>query len=183
MKEILPLIIIVIIIVYISKQTRKEFHSRWASLLPNFKYSTQEFYDLVKTEMLNHEVEKLTYESVNLTTSHILSHRRMYLRVKWEDYHYDLCFAPFGDGCFVSWWLMYNISTGEEIFSKFPLIGGWIVKSFYHKTYYQIDSASMFMTYAQKSVLAVIDDITKGTGIRLTELDRKPILSEINKRI
>jgi len=35
------------------------------------------------------------------------------------------------------------------------------------------------MTFAQHSVLAVIDEITKNTGIRLSEDERKPILNNI----
>jgi hypothetical protein len=38
------------------------------------------------------------------------------------------------------------------------------------------------MTYAQNSVLKVIDEITKDTGIRLSEAERKPILRNIFDR-
>ncbi len=38
----------------------------------------------------------------------------------------------------------------------------------------------MFMSYAQTSVLKVIDDITNDKGVRaLTEAERKPILNNI----
>jgi hypothetical protein len=46
-----------------------------------------------------------------------------------------------------------------------------------------VDTASMLMSYAQKSVLNVIEEITNNKGVRtLTEAERKPILNDIYKR-
>ena len=132
--------------------------------------------------MASHEIKGLTFKKVSLKTGNIVSSKRLYMRVKWQDYHYDLCFAPFGDGCFVSWWLIFEVSSEEEFISRIPFIGEWLRRSFFRLTYYKIDSASMFMTYAQRSVLAVIDEITKEMGVRLTEDQRKPILNNIFSR-
>ncbi len=148
-------IVVILVLVMVFKQPRKEYHSNWSQLLPNFKFSTKEFYKLLKKEMFSHDVDKLFYKEVDITIGGVLSSKRTYLRIKWQDYYYDICFAPFGDGCFVSWWLIYQISSGEDFYTRFPFIGEWIRRSFYRKTYYKIDSASMFMTYAQHSVLAV----------------------------
>lgn len=164
------------------RKSKEDYHSNWASLLSGFKFSTKEFYALVQTEMKSHEIKKLSFEEVSLKTGSVFSSERLYLRIKWREYYYDLCFAPFGDGCFVSWWLIYEISDGEEFLGNLPFIGEWIRRAFYRKTYYKIDTASMFMTYAHNSVLKVIDEITKSTGIRLTELERKPILNNIFAR-
>ncbi len=182
MEALIPIAIILIVILIVIKQPKKSHHSNWAQLLPNFKFSTKEFYKLIQEEMLSHDVEKLSFKEVNLKTGNIISSERKYLRIRWQDYYYDLCFAPFGDGCFVSWWLIFEISPNEEFLSRIPFIGEWIRRAFFRKTYYKIDSASMFMTYGQRSVLAVIDEITKESGIRLTEDQRKPILNNIFQR-
>lgn len=178
------LIIILVIIVFINllRKPKEDYHSNWAQLLPGFKFSTKEFYVLVKQEMESHEIKELSFKKISLKTGSVFSSERLYLKVEWEEYHYDLCFAPFGDGCFVSWWLIYETSSDEEFLTKIPFIGEWIRQAFYRKTYYKIDTASMFMTYAHHSVLAVIDEITKNTGIRLTELERRPILNNIFAR-
>jgi hypothetical protein len=178
------LIIILVLLVIISflRKPKEDHHSNWAQLLSGFKFSTKEFYELVQSEMQSHEIQELSFEEVSLKIGSVFSSERLYLRVKWQEYHYDLCFAPFGDGCFVSWWLIYETSSEEEFLTKIPFIGEWIRQAFYRKTYYKIDTASMFMTYAHHSVLAVIDEITKGTGIRLTELERKPIMNNIFAR-
>lgn len=159
-----------------------ELHSHWSQLLSGFKFSTQEFYKLLEEEMRNHEVQNVTFEKVNLKTGSIFSSERLYLRIKWQDFKYDLCFAPFGDGCFVSWWLIFETSEFEVLLSKIPFIGGWLRHAFYRPTYYKIDTASMFMTYSHHSVLSVVDAITKETGIRLSEFERKPILRDIFHR-
>ncbi|MBA4409711.1 MAG: hypothetical protein C0397_09855 [Odoribacter sp.] len=175
-------ILVLLVIISILRKPKEDYHSNWAQLLSGFKFSTKEFYKLVKEEMQSHEIKEISFEEVSLKIGSVFSSERLYLRVRWKEYYYDLCFAPFGDGCFVSWWLIFETSPEEEFLTKIPFIGEWIRRVFFRKTYYKIDTASMFMTYAHHSVLAVIDEITKSTGIRLTEAERKPILNDIFHR-
>jgi len=179
---IIAFVLLLIIIIIALRKPKEDLHSHWSSLLPDFKFSTKEFYTLVRSEMISHDISKMSFVEVSLKTSSVVSAKRLYLRFKWQDYRYDLCFAPFGDGCFVSWWLIFEPSGGEAFLTNIPLIGGWIKKAFYKKTYYKIDTASMFMTYAQHSVLAVIDEITKNSGVRLSQEERKPIMKSIFDR-
>ena len=39
------------------KDPKEDYHSNWATLLSSFKFSTKEFYERVKSEMLNHGIE------------------------------------------------------------------------------------------------------------------------------
>lgn len=164
------------------RKPHEDYHSHWSQLLSGFKFSTRQFYDLVRKEMESHEITDLSFEEVLLKIGSIFSSERLYLRVRWQEYRYDMCFAPFGDGCFVSWWLIYETSDTEVLLSKIPFIGEWLRHAFYRPTYYKIDTASMFMTFSHHSVLVVVDEITKNIGIRLTELERKPILNDIFHR-
>lgn len=175
----IAIIIILVIFISLIRKPNEDYHSNWSLLLPNFKFSTKEFYELFRKEIENHDISDLSIMEVSLKTGSIFSSERLYLRVRWNEYYYDLCFAPFGDGCFVSWWLIFETSEGEEIFSKTPLIGEWIRRAFYRKTFYKIDTASMFMTYAHNAVLSVIDEITKSSGIRISQEERKPILKSL----
>ena len=172
-------VVIILVIIGLLRSSKVENHSHWSKLVSGFKFSTKEFYELVKVEMERHEVTDLYFEEVSLKTGSIFSSERLYLRVSWKDYYYDICFAPFGDGCFVSWWLFFKSSDAEEFLTKIPFVGVLIRNAFFRKTCYQIDTASMFMTYAHKSVMEVIDEITKNTGIRIDEIDRRPILNNI----
>jgi hypothetical protein len=175
-------LLFVIVIVSLLRTPREDYHSNWAQLLSGFKFSTKKFYELITEEIQSHEIKGLSFEGVNLKTGSVFSSERLYLRIRWQEYRYDLCFAPFGDGCFVSWWLIYETSSDEELLTKIPFIGEWIRRAFYRKTYYKIDTASMFMTFSHSSVLRVVDEITKDTGIRLSEIERKPILNNIFHR-
>ena len=168
------------ILKFIFNQAMKSYHSRWNTLIDDFNFSTQEFYQLLKEELLSNKISQMNIGQVSLKEGGVLSFRRTYLRVTWKEYQYDVCAAPFGKGFFVSWWLLYNDSIGEILISKIPFIGTWLLRKLYPITYYRIDTASMFMAYAQSSVLKVIDDITNEKGIRaLTEAERKPVLNDI----
>ncbi|WP_299223126.1 hypothetical protein [uncultured Psychroserpens sp.] len=172
-----------VILKFIFTKTLKYYHSNWNTLIEDFNYSTEDFYQLFKKELLSQGVSGINANDVSLYEGSMFSQRRRYIRVKWKEYQYDICAAPFGKGFFVSWWLLYKNSVLQIIISKIPFIGGWLTRKLFPVTYYKIDTASMFMTYAQSSVLKVIDEITKDKGIRaISENDRKPILNDIFTR-
>lgn len=177
---ILYVILVFLLLKFIFSRALKNYHSRWNTLIDDFDFSTQEFYQLFKKELLSQGISGISTSDVSLHEGNIFSPKRRYIRVRWKDYQYDICAAPFGNGFFVSWWLFYKDTLGQIIISKIPLIGKWLVKSLYPITYYKIDTASMFMSYAQSSVLKVIDDITNNKGVRaLNESEKKPVLNNI----
>jgi len=158
-------------------------HSNWNHLLDDFNFSTKEFYSRLEEELQSQGIKKVDTYTVSLKTGGIFSSRRKYLRVQWKSYRYDICGAPFGKGFFISWWVLYKNPIMKILISKIPLFGVWLANKWFPITYYKIDTASMFMTYCQSSVLKVIDDITKGSGTRsLTDNERKPILKDVFKR-
>lgn len=172
-----------LVLKFIFSKTLKNYHSRWNTLIDNFEYSPKEFYKRLKTELELHGVTKINIKEVYIKEGGIMSFSRIYLRATWKDYQYDICGAKFGHGFFISWWLLYKDSIGKILISKIPFVGSWLAQKLYPVTYYRIDTASMFMSYAQSSVLKVIDDITNNKGLRaLTENDRKPVLNDIFKR-
>jgi len=176
-------IILYIILRFIFTNLFKEYHSNWNTLIDSFEYSTEEFYVKFKKEMLSHGVSGITASDISLKEGNVFSPRRRYIRVRWKEYQYDICAAPFGSGFFISWWLLYKNSLGKILISKIPFVGKWLARIWFPITYYKIDTASMFMTYAQTSVLNIIDEITNNKGIRaLTDSERKPILNNVFKR-
>jgi len=180
---LLQLVAIILILKFIFSSTQKEFHSRWNTLIDNFNYSSKDFYTLLKEELNSNGVEGIACTFTFLKEGGAFSSSRTYLRVEWKNYQYDICASPFGNGFFISWWMLYKNSIGKIIISKIPFVGVWLASKLYPVTYYKIDTASMFMTYAQSSVLKVIDEITKSKGVRsLSENERKPILQDIFKR-
>jgi len=174
------LLLTIIIILILTKKTRKEFHSHWNTLLDGFSYSSKDFYYELKKELQKTKIAGIDTTNVQLKEGGLISPRRIYLRINWKNYRYDVCAAPFGNGFFISWWLLNKTLIIEYLLSRFPL-GQWLVKKMFPVTYYKIDTASMFMTYCQQAVLTVIERITDGSGTRaLTEDEKKPILNDKN---
>lgn len=165
------------------KKTLKNHHSRWYTLLDDFSYSSQDFYQQLIEELQAQGVKNISTKYVFLKEGNTFSKKRTYLRVTWKDYDYDICAAPFGNGFFVSWWLLFKNSFWQLLVLRIPFIGNSLVKLLFPVTYYKIDTASMFMSYAQSSVLKIVDNISKAKGIKtLSETERKPILNDIFKR-
>tara|TARA_Y100001954_G_C15425160_1_gene414149 strand:+ start:25 stop:612 length:588 start_codon:yes stop_codon:yes gene_type:complete len=178
----LYLIVLGIILIWVFKKQYENYHSHWNTLIPNFKYSPKEFYNLLEQELTQQEIPGLETLTVALSEGGMFTSRRLYLRVTWEKYQYDMCCAPFGSGMFLSWWLIYNTTNREAIISRIPFLGKWLNKTFFPTTYFQLDSAAMFMTYCHHSMLAVAEKITKESGFRINDNDRKPVLKDIFKR-
>ena len=178
----LYILLAVIVLFIIFKRNKKEFHSHWSTLIPNFKYLSKDFYAQLKEELLSHDIKGISTSFVSLKEGGVASSQRLYLRVEWKNYQYDMCCAPFGDGLFLSSWLLYKTSIGQILISRIPFIGGWLVRKFYRVTYYKIDTASMFMTYCHQAMLKVADNITKNEGVRIIDSERKPVLKDIFKR-
>jgi len=158
-------------------------HSNWNHLLDNFNFSSKEFYSRLEEGLQLQGIKKVDTYTVSLKIGGPFSSRRRYLRVEWKSFRYDICAAPFGKGFFISWWVLHKNPIMKMVIAKIPFLGEWLSEKWYPITHYKIDSASMFMTYCQSSVLKVIDDITIKNGLRLLNDDeRKPILNNIFKR-
>jgi len=173
-----------ILVLYILFKRRVPFyHSRWSHLIDKLDYSTEEFYKALKEELHSHNIKGISTSFVTHKEGSLASASRRYLRVSWKGHTYDICGATFGNGFFVSWWLFQKASIGEILIYKIPFIGTWISRKLFPTTMYTIDTASMFMSYAQQSVLKVVDDISEAKGIRkLSEQERTPILQDFFDR-
>ncbi|CAL2093339.1 conserved protein of unknown function [Tenacibaculum sp. 190524A02b] len=180
---IISIIFLIFIIRYLMNKHLKKHHSNWNTLIDNFEYSPTDFYSLLSKELLSHGIKNIKVTTEYLAEGGPMSRYRTYLRATWRGYQYDICASKFGDGFFISWWLLYKNSFMKMLISLIPFVGKWIAEMWFPITYYRVDTASMFMSYAQNSVLKVIDDITNDKGVRaLTEAERKPMLNNIFNR-
>ncbi len=181
-----PLIYIILglLLIYIVFKRRLPlYHSRWSQLIDGLDYSSETFYKQLRAELLSHNVKNISTRFVLHKEGSVVSSNRSYLRVSWKGHTYDICGAKFGNGFFVSWWLFQTPTLGEILIYKIPFIGKWLARKLFPVTMYSIDTASMFMAYAQQSVLNVIDDISEEKGIRkLSEQQRTPILKDFFDR-
>lgn len=75
------------------------------------------------------------------------------------------------------------ISQGESIWPDYvlviPVLGWFLELIFRPVTYYRTDTALMFQGMANASVQQVIEELLRGTGLRLlSESERKPIMRD-----
>lgn len=162
-----------------SGKGKPDLQGHWRTLIDGFQYSTQDFYDKLKAGLETHNIEGIKFESVEIHTGSMFSTKRLYLRITWRDYTYDICMAPFATGTFVSWWMYRERSGLALLISALPFIGENLYNKFFPTTYYSVDTTSMFMTYTQSKVLEIIDEITVQKGKRIPDQDRAPIVKDI----
>lgn len=158
--------------------------SRWNTLIEDFQIPPKTFYEYVEAALKLRQLPATNNTRVSLREGSIFSGSREYLRVTRDDYIFDICCAPFGTGCFVSWWL-YQEVTGclAGIILAIPGIGPFIFNWLYPLTYYRLDTAHMFQESVRLAVLQVVDGVTKEKGIRqLSDADRKPIMRDFFSR-
>jgi len=178
--------------------------SHWHKLFEGMQASPQQIYSQMEEAINKREIPDVKISRISYPEAGALSARREYLRVQRMDYIFDICAAPFGTGFFVSWWLGNTqkfswllaiiIVVLIEVFGLvirlpwwLPLAIGVVIVVLWRLslrlTYYRLDTALMFQDSVHSAVLEVIDQATEGKGIRaMSELERKPILSDLFKR-
>ena len=157
--------------------------SHWYHLIENLNHSSQDFYSSLEGAIKSRQLPHVKTSRVNFPEGGVGSPKREYFRAKRKEYLFDICAAPYGNGFFFSWWLGEKIGFFSRILMSIPIIGAIFFKFAKPMTYYRIDTTLMFQESIRMAVLEVIDGITKAKGIRaLSELERKPILSDILKQ-
>lgn len=184
---IIPLIVFIflgLLLYKIFKADSRKLQNNWSQYIDKMQFSTTEFYNRLQKEIASSNVEKLLTENVTLSEGGITSSNRLYFRVNWNDFQYDICFMNFGNSAsFVSWWLWRTPTGLELIFSAIPFLGVWLNRFFFTETYYRIDSANSFMTFTQSKVLKVLDEIIKEQNITaLPEFERFPMKQALHNK-
>lgn len=64
-----------------------------------------EFYRDVEAAVIRRSVPDTKFERIEYKEGGAFSGLRQYLRIRRHREVFDVCAAPFGNGCFVSWWL------------------------------------------------------------------------------
>lgn len=160
-----------------------EVISHWSTLIENFQFSPQRFYEMVAEAVTRRQMPNASISKVKFKEGNFLSAKRDYLKVYCgkEDFYFAICCAPFGTGFFVSYWqLQQPDGCLVQMFSSFPLLSAIARAMVKPWTYYRVDTVTMFNTATHQAVLEVVDTITSAAqGVRgLIESERKPVLRE-----
>lgn len=141
----------------------------------DFQFSTQEFYASVEAILKERKIPGIETGRKTYSQTGIFSSSREYLRIVYEEEMVLICAAPFGTGAFVSFRSGEWMNHFKDLVPRIPAIGMPLARALFSKTYYQMDSASMFSEATRLAVLEAIDRITNDKGLRpLTELERMP---------
>jgi hypothetical protein len=109
--------------------------SHWSTLIENMQQSPLQFYEAVEAALRQRQLPETMNSRIDYRESGLLSAHREYLHVTREKLVFDICGAPFGNGFFVSWWLVQDkvrISAFLKAFAVvllFALIG-WALNRF-----------------------------------------------------
>lgn len=157
--------------------------SHWHQLFSDWQESSKKIYSSLEEEIKQRKIPNIKISRIAYKEGGVLSAKREYLRIKRKEHIFDICAAPFGTGFFISWWLGEMPGRIARFIMLIPLIGPLLVKTFRPETYYRLDTAYMFQGAVHSAVLKVVEQLSDGKGVRaLSELEKKPIMSDLFKR-
>ena len=146
--------------------------SNWRQLFPFFSLSAEQFYSTIEEMVKKHQMPNIKIERVDQKEKGLLSASRQYLRVRRGDLIFEICAAPFGTDFFVSWWLYETEGAMRSLF-KNTKFGDWLSNRAHSKTFFQMDTESMFRSCVHECVLEALDIVTQGKGVRqLTDSEK-----------
>ena len=149
--------------------------SHWNTMIQGLQQSPLSFFEAVEEAVKSKNIEGTKYSRIDWREGGVFSAKREYLRIRRQNYTYDICGAPFGNGFFVSWWLGEVPSGCMALLLSIPGLGFWMEKMFRPLTYYKIDTATMFQSLVHSAVLEVVDDMIKTNGLKaLAPAERSP---------
>ena len=154
------------------RKTFGNIQSRWHHTFDDMQFQTKEVYTAIEAAIQETGINKTDVDRVTYSESGVLSSSRIYLQVRRGDQMFLICAAQIAKGYFISWWFGETLSFFKDFIPRIPKYGPKLAEIMFSKTFYQMDTDSMFKDIVKNCVLRVVDDISNAKGIRLTELQR-----------
>lgn len=127
-------------------------------------FSPSAFYKEIEQQVDAKKIGNVNIDTVNFSEGGLLSANREYLRIRYKDYFFYVCAAPFGTGYFVSWWLGDNGHPIRDILVSIPVIGKIFAKK--PKTFFEHDTSLMFKETLNDCINDAIEILTNEKGMR-----------------
>ncbi len=141
-------------------------HSHWHHHFDNMQLSVNEFYSEIQEKIKTYQFPNVSSKRISQSEGGLLSANREYLRIARNEYAFDICAAPFGKSFFISWWLGEKGSAMVDLLARIPFIGGFLARKAQQRTYYQMDTETMFKESVNAIIQNVIDKVTQEKGVR-----------------
>jgi hypothetical protein len=173
MYVVIPLILILLLTVVLYIRNKNRFISKagWNHFFDGFQFSSSDFYRQVEAGINERQLSIGVVDSETFFEGGIISSRREYLKISHNEHVFYVCAAKFGTGIFVSQW---SCIKKEGWIEHIPIVSKLLGKDRNDKSFYQMDTESMYKSAIHNVVLSVLDSFTAAKGIRaLTEFERQ----------
>ncbi len=104
----------------------------WSTFVEGLHEPPLEFYTGVEGAVAKRNIADVTFARIEYREGGAFSGFRLYLRISRHREVFDVCAAPFGNGCFFSWWLaevrpeMPGLATMFVIFFYLAVVGAFV---------------------------------------------------------
>lgn len=153
---------ILFLFIYLIVQPRYIVHGRWQERFDNLQISVSDFYDVLTTVICEHNIQGVRFSKVTRSEGGFFTPRRECLRITYRGDIYDVCVAPFGSGCYISWWQ----------FEKRGIVGDLLRRSKTIETIldtkpeYHTDAVKVFKEIIHSSIHQSLEHLTTPKGLR-----------------
>ena len=158
----------------------QEILTHWSYLARGLQYDPASFYETLQGKIEGEKIKGVKMTTAILSQKGMLSRKRDYLRVQYDNLVFDICGAPFGEtNFFFSYWMGVKNMRGclailLNILLSIPFIGLLIQKNLESLTYFEQDTAEMFDALISAIILEEVDAI-------MEEKEIEPIPDEARK--
>lgn len=164
-------------------QQGTEIVSQWRTFIDGLSYSPQTFYGYLEGVIKSRDLDNVRTSIVFFSESSMISGRRAYLKIKRKNLTYYICAAPYGQGFFISSWLLRRHPLLKWLIMKIPIIGTPLAQYLFPVTFYTVDTTSMYLTVIHDALIGTVNHIAKERGKReLSREDSKPIVKDFFNR-
>jgi hypothetical protein len=106
-------------------------NGHWSTLVEGLQLPPLEFYASVEAAVAQKSIPDATFERIEYREGGAFSGFRTYLRIRRHREVFDVCAAPFGNGCFFSWWLAEVRPRLPTVASIFIVFGYLVLLSIF----------------------------------------------------
>lgn len=164
-------------------QQGTEIVSQWRTFIDGFTYSPQTFYQYLEGVIKSRGLDRVSTSITYFAESSMISGKRAYLKVKRKNLTYYICAAPYGQGFFVSSWLLRRHPFFKWLIMKIPILGPPLAHFFFPVSFYTEDTTSMYLTVIHDAIVRTVNYISGEGGKRsLSEEAAKPIVKDFFSR-
>jgi hypothetical protein len=147
----------------------------WHHSFENQHFEALEFFKAVEEKIKTKDLKDVSVDIVGYNQEGFSFSKRKYLQIRRFDQMILVCASPFGTDYFISWRAGKPLDILDSILPNIPFIGKTLETRIHRKTYFQLDTDTMFKDIVHSCILKAIDDLTNTHGMRpLTDAERLP---------